>query len=185
MNVVNALPERGGGDLRKTLLVSVSGSVGSSYPPLSAMALEITCTTCGFRGQRSLNNKHTHREGSLKEYQLVGDFPCVQVVVMEVLLDQSPRHLTSAAFDWKEGKGEGRGKGAGREGGVGERLHVSCKSFAELTPLPSPLIPPSPKMSVFVVIFCPLYRLCVLCVVCPYHFGMACSLVVFLGERER
>ena len=38
--------------------------------------------------------------GSLRDYLLVGDFPCVQVVVMEVLLDQSPRPLTSAAFDW-------------------------------------------------------------------------------------
>ena len=38
--------------------------------------------------------------GSLGEYLLKGDFPCIQVVVMEVLLDQSPRHVTSAAFDW-------------------------------------------------------------------------------------
>ena len=38
--------------------------------------------------------------GCLRKYLLVGDFPCVQVVVMEVLLDQSLHHLTSTAFDW-------------------------------------------------------------------------------------
>ena len=81
--------------------------------------------------------------------------------------------------------GEGRKKGAGRGGGVGGRLYVSCK--AELTLLPPILVPPSPKCQTLwsssVHFTDP--PLCGLCVVCPYHFGMACSLVIFLRERER
>ena len=76
------------------------------------------------------------------------------------------------------GEGEGRKKGAGRGGGVGGRLYVSSKGFAVLTP---------PKCETLwsASVHCTDPPLCVLCVVCPYHFGMFCSLVVFLRERER
>ena len=37
--------------------------------------------------------------GSLRDYLLVGDFPCSGGGDGGAL-DQSPRHLTSAAFDW-------------------------------------------------------------------------------------
>ena len=79
----------------------------------------------------------------------------------------------------RKGRGRGgEGKGAGRGGGVGEILHVSSKGFAVLTPHKCETLWSAS-------VHCTDPPLCVLCVVCPYHFGMFCSLVVFLRERER
>ena len=78
----------------------------------------------------------------------------------------------------RKGRGRGgEGKGAERGGGVGERLHVSSKGFAVLTPHKCETLWSAS-------VHCTDPPLCVLCVVCPYHFGMSCSLVVFLRERE-